>query len=150
MLLRRTANPHVAFLGRIPGTRRFSDLARHPDNERTPGLLALRVESFLLYLSAEILLLAVLRRLRDEGGTVCPVVCDLSTSPSVNLAKARVLANLTDELANHHAAMGLAEGHAETRALLRAEDLEAKVDTIDRLTPIADVGEQFQQEAGCR
>jgi hypothetical protein len=29
LLLRRVAHPHIAFLGRIPGTRRFSDLARH-------------------------------------------------------------------------------------------------------------------------
>ena len=33
LLVRRASRPHVAFLGRIPGTRRFSDLARHADNE---------------------------------------------------------------------------------------------------------------------
>ena len=33
MLLARSSRPHVAFLGRIPGTNRFSDLARHPGNE---------------------------------------------------------------------------------------------------------------------
>src|SRR4051812_2438171 len=37
LLLRRASRPNVAFLGRIPGTRRFSDLERHPDNERIPG-----------------------------------------------------------------------------------------------------------------
>ena len=45
MLLWRGARPHVAFLGRIPGTNRFSDLARHPDNEPLPGVLAFRVQS---------------------------------------------------------------------------------------------------------
>src|SRR5678816_1652601 len=30
-LLRTASRPHVAFLGRIPGTRRFSDRERHPD-----------------------------------------------------------------------------------------------------------------------
>ena len=34
MLLWRGATPYVAFLGRIPGTDRFSDIARHPTNER--------------------------------------------------------------------------------------------------------------------
>src|SRR5216117_4081800 len=52
-LLRRASRPHVAFLGRIPGTRRFSDLARHPDNEPVPGALLVRVESSLLYFNAE-------------------------------------------------------------------------------------------------
>src|SRR5262249_47343105 len=31
LLIRRASRPHVAFLGRIPGVRRFSDLERHPD-----------------------------------------------------------------------------------------------------------------------
>ena len=33
MLLRAAARPHVAVLGRIPGSDRYSDLERHPDNE---------------------------------------------------------------------------------------------------------------------
>ena len=33
ILLGRASQPHVAFLGRIPGTNNYSDLARHPDNE---------------------------------------------------------------------------------------------------------------------
>ncbi len=33
LLLARVSRPHVAFLGRIPGTDSFSDLERHPENE---------------------------------------------------------------------------------------------------------------------
>ena len=33
MLLVRASRPHVAFLGRIPGTNSYSDLARHPEND---------------------------------------------------------------------------------------------------------------------
>jgi len=150
MLLRRAADPHVAFLGRIPGTRRFSDLARHPDNELIEGVLAFRVESSLLYFNAENVLRAVLGRLRTESRSIRLVVCDLSASPYVDLAGARMLASLTDELVNHHASLRLAETLAEPRDLLRAEGLEAKVGTIDRFTSIADVVEHFQQEAGCR
>src|SRR5207249_10131203 len=51
-LLRRASRPHVAFLGRIPGTRRFSDIARHPDNEPVPGALLVPVEASLLYYHA--------------------------------------------------------------------------------------------------
>src|SRR5690242_3497105 len=34
ILLGRASQPHVAFLGRIPGTTSYSDLARHPENEQ--------------------------------------------------------------------------------------------------------------------
>ena len=47
MLLIRASRPHVAFLGRIPGTSIYSDLARHPENEPLPGVLAFRPEASL-------------------------------------------------------------------------------------------------------
>src|SRR5436305_919538 len=52
-LLRRASWPHVAFLGRFPGTRRVSDLECHVDNEPVPGVLVVRIESSLLYFNAE-------------------------------------------------------------------------------------------------
>jgi hypothetical protein len=42
------ARPHVAFLGRIPGMDRYSDLDRNPDNEPVPGALLFRCEASLL------------------------------------------------------------------------------------------------------
>src|SRR5215831_15544454 len=66
-LLRRAARPHVAFLGRIPGTKRFSDLERHPDNELVPGVTVLRVESSLFYFNVEYVHETILARVRGEG-----------------------------------------------------------------------------------
>jgi SulP family sulfate permease len=146
MLLRRTANPHVAFLGRIPKTRRFSDLARHPDNEPIAGVLAFRVESSLLYFNAENVQRAVLDRLRTEGAAVRLVICDLSTSPYVDLAGARMLESLSDELAKRHIELRVAEAHAAARDLLRAAGLEAKAGNIDRFSSVADVVEHFQKD----
>ncbi|HEY5138829.1 MAG TPA: SulP family inorganic anion transporter, partial [Methylococcales bacterium] len=31
LIIRSVSNPHVAFLGRIPGTNRYTDIKRHPD-----------------------------------------------------------------------------------------------------------------------
>jgi high affinity sulfate transporter 1 len=143
MLLRRAAYPHVAFLGRIPGTRRFSDLSRHPDNEPIAGVLAFRVESSLLYFNAESVLRAVLERLGDGGSEIRLVVCDLSASPYVDLTGARMLASLSDELAKRHITLRVAEARGATRDLLRAEGVDAKVGGIDRFTSVADVVEHF-------
>src|SRR5438046_10762685 len=43
-LLRAASRPHVAFLGRIEGTSRFSDRERHPNNELIPWVLIFRPE----------------------------------------------------------------------------------------------------------
>ena len=143
MLLRRVAYPHVAFLGRIPNTQRFSDLARHPDNERIEGVLIFRVEASLLYFNADNVRQAILQRMRTEG-PVRLVVGDLSNSSYVDLSAARMLARLSEEVAEHGAVLRLAEIHAETRDLLRAEHLEEKVGRIDRFTSVADVVQHFE------
>ena len=52
-LLRRAADPHVGFLGRIPGTRSFSDRERHPDNELIPGVMIFRPEANLVYFNVD-------------------------------------------------------------------------------------------------
>src|SRR6266566_1131320 len=53
MLLARASRPHVAFLGRIPGTSSYSDLARHPENEPLPHAIVFRPEASLLYVNAD-------------------------------------------------------------------------------------------------
>ena len=99
LLLTRNSVPHVAFLGRIPGTRQYSDTARHPDNEPLAGLLAFRPEASLSYLNADYVLTSVLARLgtADTEG-IRRVVCDLSGSPQMDLAGARMLARLAEKL----------------------------------------------------
>ena len=67
LLLRRTASPHVAFLGRIPGTRRYSDLERNPDNEKIPGVVVFRTEASLLYFNVDNVLRDVLAPVDQEG-----------------------------------------------------------------------------------
>ena len=49
LIIKAVSSPHIAFLGRIPGTDRFTDIKRHPDNELLPGVLLFRVESPLVY-----------------------------------------------------------------------------------------------------
>jgi high affinity sulfate transporter 1 len=146
LLLRRVASPHVAFLGRIPGTRRYSDLERHPNNEKIPGVVAFRTEAALLYFNADNILHDVLTRVRQEEPDVRLVVCDLSTSPYVDLAGATMLLKLGEELQQRGISLRFAEAHAFVRDLLRAEGLDEKISPINRFTSVADVIEDFQQQ----
>jgi high affinity sulfate transporter 1 len=124
LLIQQVARSHVAFLGRIPGTRRFSDLARHQDNERIPGVLAFRVESGIFYFNVDHVFRVVLDRVEAEVRTLRLVVCDLSTSPAVDLAGARMILDLHTELAKRGIILRLVEAHASVRDLLRMEGAE--------------------------
>jgi sulfate permease, SulP family len=136
LLLRRVAFPHVAVLGRIPGTTRWSDLARHPDNERATGALVFRVEAAVLYFNAEHVLHEMLRCVDEESGGVRLVVLDLSTSPYVDLAGARMLKRLAAELSTRGAALRIADARASVRDLLRIEDLDDVVGPISRTATV--------------
>jgi sulfate permease, SulP family len=145
LLLHAVARPHVAFLGRIPGTRRFSDLARHQSNERIPGVLALRVESGMVYFNVDHILRVVLNRVEAEGKLLRLVVWDLSTSPNVDLAGARMFLDLHAELTKRGVILRLVEAHASVRDLLRIEGAEERVGRIDRFATVADVIDHFQE-----
>ena len=145
LLLQRVAHPHVAFLGRIPGTRRYSDIARHQSNESIPGVLAFRVESGIVYFNVDHVLRVVLERVEAEGKPLRLVVCDLSTSPNIDLAAAKMFLELQAELAKRAIILRLVEAHASVRDLLRIEGAEERVGTINRFATLADIIEDFQK-----
>jgi MFS superfamily sulfate permease-like transporter len=143
LLLRRASNPHVAFLGRIPGTQRFSDLQRHEENEKIPGVLAFRVESGILYFNTEHVFDTVIARIEAEGDPAKLVIWDLSTSPAVDLAGARMVLALNEELSRRGITLRLVEARSSVRDILRLEGVEEKIGRIDRFRSLADVVADF-------
>jgi MFS superfamily sulfate permease-like transporter len=131
MVLGRVARPHVAFLGRIPGTDRFSDVARHPENEAIPRVLAFRVEASLVYFNVDHVLETVRRRARSEPG-LQRVVYDLSNTPYVDVAGARMLKRLHQDPAGQKIELRVVGAHSEVRDRLRFEKLQDWVGPINR------------------
>jgi len=146
-LLRRASRPHVAFLGRIPGTRRFSDIARHPDNEPVPGALLVRVESSLLYFNAEHVRDAVAARLRADDTPPKIVILDLSASPHMDIQACGVVMNMADDIKAVGARLQIVEARSSVRDRLRAEGIEEHVSQVNRFTSVADAVEDFQKAA---
>jgi SulP family sulfate permease len=127
LLLARASRPNVAFLGRLPGGR-YSDRARHVDVEPLVGVIAFRPEASLLYINAETILDTVLMALRTAPDMRL-VVCDLSASPYMDLAGARMLHDLHNELTSRQIAFCIVGAHAQLRDLLLAEGLAEKTDS---------------------
>jgi high affinity sulfate transporter 1 len=146
MLLASAARPHVAFLGRIPGTRRYSDLERHPDNERLPGIEVFRVESSLLYFNVDHVRRVVWQRL-ETAPKFRLVVCDLSDSPVVDVAGAKMLAGLHRDLARRGIQLRIVEAHAKVRDLLRAEGLEEQTGYLGRHISVDQAVAEFQENS---
>jgi SulP family sulfate permease len=100
LLLMRVSQPHVALLGRIPGTSIYSDMERHPENEPLPGVVAFRY---------------------------------------LDLAGARMLHRLHDDLAVRVISLRIVGAHGKARDLLRAEGIDEKVGKLRRVLTLHDV-----------
>ena len=135
MLLARASQPHVAFLGRIPGTNSYSDVARHSENEPLANVIAFRPEASLLYVNSDFVLGSVTDHLGGRSD-VRLVVCDLSASPYVDLAGSHMLHQLHGELARRGIDLRIVGVRGRVRDLLRADGVGDKVGGLDRLVTL--------------
>jgi sulfate permease, SulP family len=139
LLLRAVSVPHVAFLGRIPGTTRYTDIGRHPNNETSPGLLIVRVESSLFYFNVENIRKAIWNKINATEERLRCVIWDLSTSPSIDISGARLIKKLYLDLKSRGIMLKIAEAHAGVRDILRAEELEELTGHISRKISVNDL-----------
>ncbi len=146
-LLRAASRPHVAFLGRIPGTSRFSDRERHPDNELIPGVLIFRPESGLVYFNIDHVCTAILGRVSAAPTLPRLVILDFSAAPRVDLQSAQALGDLANELTAKGLQFQAVEARSSVRDRLRSEGVDAKLGGINRFRSVADAVEDFQKTA---
>ena len=145
-ILTVTSSPHIAILGRIPGTSLFSDLLRHPDNETVPGILIVRPESPILYYNVP----HIREHIREILVATRPkpelMVIDLSSANYVDASGARYLMQLEEDLENSGIKLRVVEALGSVRDTLRAEGLENEIGHISRKVSIQDILEEFRPE----
>ena len=146
-LVRVSSRPHVALLGRIPGTRRFSDCDRHADNELIPRVMIFRPESALIYFNVDNVCDAILNRVRAQEIPPKLVVLDLSAAALVDMQSAYALASLADELTAEGIKFHAVEPRSSVRDRLRHAHVDGRLGGIDRFTTVADVIDHFLGES---
>jgi len=126
-------------LGRIPGTKRYTDLERHPDNEKIPGVLIVRVESSILYFNCENIKENIWSKIDSETESIKTVILDLNSSPQVDIAGARFLKQLFVDLKTKNITLKIAEARSDVRDMLRTEKLEEILGHISRFVSVDDL-----------
>jgi high affinity sulfate transporter 1 len=142
-LMRQSSRPHVALLGRIPGTRRFSDRDRHAGNELIPHVMIFRPESGLVYFNIDNVCDAILNRVRAETPPPKLVVLDLSAAPQVDMQSAHTLASMAEEVTAAGIQFHAVEPRSSVRDRLRREGVDGKLGGVNRFTTVADVIDHF-------
>lgn len=139
LLIKASSTPNVAFLGRIPGTKRYTDIKRHSDNESIKGILIVRIESSIFYFNTEYIKEQIWGKINGESDLIKAVILDLNSSPCIDIAGARFLKQLFIDLKSRNISLKIAEARSEVRDTLRSENLEALLGHISRSVSVDDL-----------
>ena len=122
LLVYRASRPHVADVGRLPGTDRFVDRDRHPDADVPPGVAILRPESELFFANAD----RIRRAILDAATSgVTAVILDLETVPSIDLTATTMLREVGETLAGRGVRLIIARDIGQVRDILRLDEKAA-------------------------
>lgn len=143
LIIRSVSSPHVAFLGRIPGTNRYTDISRHPDNELIPGILIFRVESTLVYFNVSNVYLKIWNKIKESEGKINTLIFDMSTSANIDSAGVKLIKRLYHDLQNKNISFKLVEAHSEVRDILRKEKIDHLMGHFSRRDSLHDIVTQI-------
>lgn len=118
LLLQRSANPHVARIGRVGDSEHYRNVDRHAVHS-TPGVLALRIDESLLFTNARRLVGVVDRQLAALPGTQ-RVVLLMSPVNAIDFSALEALRALHDLLAERGIRLDLTEVKGPVLDRLRA------------------------------
>jgi anti-anti-sigma factor len=128
LLLYRASRPHVAVLGRVPGSpEAYGDVTRRPEKELVPGVVVLRVEGGLFFANADVVRARILAA-ADDGTRA--VVLDAETVPFIDLTAADMLTGLSETLAERGVKLVVA------RQIGSVRDVLLKLDTGGAVAPV--------------
>jgi SulP family sulfate permease len=141
-ILYRFTFPHMAVIGRIPGTNVFGDINRHPENEAIPGVFIYRIDAPLIFANAESFKENFSKAFGQEHRPVNLVIIDLQSSPITDVTAVDMVRDLITELDRKGILLRLANASGQVRDVLRAAGIEDKVGKLDQTTTIEALIEQ--------
>jgi SulP family sulfate permease len=110
LVVYQASRPHLSILGRVPGVPdAYGDVARHPEYERVPGLLVLRLEAPFFYANASLVAGAIKRLAGAEETLPNAVVLDFGPNNNLDITSSEKLDELVTELRGAGIDFALAE-----------------------------------------
>lgn len=99
LVIYHASRPQIGSLGRVPGEPgAYGEIGRHPDYDRIPGLIVLRLEAPLFYANAT----PVRDRVKTLVGMAVPppsaLIIDLGSNERLDITSAEMLTGLVDTM----------------------------------------------------
>jgi sulfate permease, SulP family len=99
VVLRQTTRPHIAVLGRVPGTEQFRNVERSPAAETTDGVVIVRVDAPLYFANLDYLRDRLAKLEVEQDGRLRVLVLDASSVTELDSSADTALVEIAEELA---------------------------------------------------
>lgn len=126
-LLNNMYNPHIAILGRIPGTNQYLDIKRRPEGEVASHTLIVRVDGSQIFLNTESIKNTILDLVDNEYKDTMLFVLDFEATSFIDYSGIEMLEELTDELKSRGIKVKAANMYGPLRDSIRKTRLEKEI-----------------------
>lgn len=126
LLIHRAMHPLLGILGQRPGTDNFTELQNDPEAKRLPGVLLVKPYGSLLYFNVDAVRGRLLEMVAAESHPP-HLVLYMGAVPMVDLAGARLLGELREELARSGTVLRIARVNDSVYQTLRALGLDREL-----------------------
>ena len=120
-LVWRSSHPHMAVVGRVPGTEHFRNIERH-QVETLPGLIALRIDESLYFANAQLLEEKIETLIQTHPGTRC-ILLILSAVNQLDTTALATLTELEKSLASRNITLQFSEVKGPVLDRMRSTEL---------------------------
>lgn len=126
-LLKNMYNPHIAVLGRIPGTNQYLDIKRRPEAKIASHTLIIRVDGSQIFLNTESIKNTILDLVDTKYKDTKLFVLDFEATSFIDYSGIEMLEDLTDELKQRSIHIKAANMYGPLRDSIRKTRLEKEI-----------------------
>ena len=145
-LLKNMYNPHIAILGRIPGTDQFLDIKRRPESEIISHTLIVRVDGSQIFLNTDCIKNTIIDLVDNEYKDTKLFVLDFEASSFIDYTGIEMLQDLYEELSRRGIKIKAANMYGPLRDFIRKTKLEDEIVDSELCLSIEDCLEKWESE----
>ena len=145
-LLKNMYNPHIAILGRIPGTDQFLDIKRRPESEIISHTLIVRVDGSQIFLNTDCIKNTIIDLVDKEYKDTKLFVLDFEASSFIDYTGIEMLQDLYEELKQRGIKIKAANMYGPLRDFIRKTKLEDEIVDSEVCLSIEECIERWESE----
>ena len=145
-LLKNMYNPHIAILGRIPGTDQFLDIKRRPESEIISHTLIVRVDGSQIFLNTDCIKNTIIDLVDKEYKDTKLFVLDFEASSFIDYTGIEMLQDLYEELKHRGIKIKAANMYGPLRDFIRKTKLEDEIVDSEVCLSIEECIERWESE----